>query len=387
MDNSPNTKSSIKEISIREAFDKKTILLLSFAVIALFTYFVLEGISIVEIIQLILSANILLLCFGTSFTFISVLIDSYAWKILMRISTINPPLPLVYKIQLSSFSYGLLIPSAGVVEIIMRVSMGKKIFINESEQRNATSGEILSSVVAHKLCGLLSFIPISIFVSIAMLQYFSDILLNEFGQPLSEEFALVFIFIISLISVLALLIFAMIAKSPNSVKSIFRSLLGGLGKISQLRNWAENAKRASDSTIDDFSLQFGFLAQNKLSSSIALVLAFLSQMSHWIAILIILHSIQIPILLDQVAAVNFLAGTVDLIPVGIPGMAGLKEISLAVFLDKGLDLGSTIATAGAILVQLAKFYFVILVGIIVYTLGKIQVTKKDVEEELISIRD
>ncbi len=387
MDNPPDTKSTLKEISIRKAFDKKTILLLGFAVIALLFYFILEDISITTIIRLILSANLLLLLIGSSITFIVVLIDSIAWKILMKISSINPPLSLVYRIQLSSFSYGLLIPSAGAVEILMRISMGKKVFFNEREQKTATSGEILSSVVAHKLCGLLSFIPISVFVAIAILEYFSDILENEYGQPLSEEFAVIFILIITSISIFALIIFLIIAKSPKTVKRIFNSLFGAIGRTSSLKGWSENAKAASIDLIDDFSIQFTYLSQNKISSMFALILAFLSQMAHWIAILILLHSIQIPILLDQVAAVNFLAGTVDLIPVGIPGMAGLKEISLAFFLNKGLGLTSTIATAGAFLVQLAKFYFVILVGIIVYAMSKIQVTKKDIEEELAVIHD
>ena len=80
--------------------------------------------------------------------------------------------------------------------------------------------------------------------------------------------------------------------------------------------------------IDDFSVQFSYLAKNKAVSMIALILAFFSQVAHWISILLLLHSVDVLIALDQVAAVNFLAGTVDLIPVGIPGMAGLKEISL-----------------------------------------------------------
>jgi uncharacterized membrane protein YbhN (UPF0104 family) len=112
-------------------------------------------------------------------------------------------------------------------------------------------------------------------------------------------------------------------------------------------------------------------------SFFAVILAFLSQITHWLSILFILHSINILISVDQVAAVNFLGGTIDLIPVGIPGMAGLKEISLSVFIEYGLDIEKSLALSGAILVQLVKFYFLIIVGLIVYILGKTRLTTSD----------
>ena len=265
----------------------------------------------------------------------------------------------------------------------MRVSMGTKEFLNEKEGRNATSGEILSSVIAHRLCGLLSFIPISVFVAFAILTYFSDVIENEFGYSLSEEVGISFIFIVSLISILVITLFILIAKSPNRAKKILLKILGGLALLPLIGEWVKSIMKPSEQMVDDFSIQFTYLAQNKSLSFLALILSFLSQIIHWIAIFVILQSIQVPILLDQVAAVNFLGGTVDIIPVGIPGMAGLKEISLAFFLEKGLGLIATEATAGAILVQIVKFYFLILVGILVYILGKSKVTSKELSNDII----
>ncbi|MHA2306698.1 MAG: lysylphosphatidylglycerol synthase domain-containing protein, partial [Candidatus Hodarchaeales archaeon] len=199
----------------------------------------------------------------------------------------------------------------------------------------------------------------------------------------TPEIGTTFVIIVSLISILVISLFILIAKSPNTAKKVLTGILRGLAKFPLISEWAKNAVKPSERMVDDFSIQFTYLAKNKLISSVALILAFISQITHWIAIFIILQSIQIPILLDQVAAVNFLGGTADLIPVGIPGMAGLKEITLAFFLEKGLGLPSTEATAGAILVQLVKFYFVIFIGIAAYILGKTRVTKKDLEEKII----
>ena len=46
----------------------------------------------------------------------------------------------------------------------------------------------------------------------------------------------------------------------------------------------------------------------------------------------------------------------------------------------GLNLGIDKAAAGAILVQLVKFYFLIIVGIVVYIVGKTRVTSRDLKE-------
>ncbi|MFX0173612.1 MAG: lysylphosphatidylglycerol synthase transmembrane domain-containing protein [Candidatus Hodarchaeota archaeon] len=385
MENSSELGEEVKELSLRRAFDKKTLFLLSFAVIILLIYLILEDISIFNIMVLIASTNFLILILGASATFIAVLFDTIAWKILLGISSIHPSIPAAYRIQLASFSYGLLIPSAGAVEIIMRIALGRKEFINENENRQATSGEILSSVVAHRLCGLIAFIPISIIVAYAILAYFDDIVYNETNQHLPGDIAITFTLAISLVAIFIIIIVFLIVKAPNMAKSLISLILSGIAYLPIIGKFAKNALEPSERIIDDFSTQLTYLAQNKFLSIIALLLAFFSQIAHWVSIYFILHSIQIPILLDQVAAVNFLSGTVDLIPVGIPGMVGLKEITLSVFLKSGLGLDSTLSFSGSILVQLVKFYFLIIVGILVYIAGKTRVLTYDLEEKTNSI--
>ncbi len=369
------------DISLRKAFDKKTLILLSFAVVVLLIYLYLGNVSILAMIEIMLSAELIILILGVIFTFVAILFDTLAWKTLLGISSIQPSTSSVYRIQLAAFSYGLLIPSAGAIEGLMRISLGTKEFVNEKEDRNATSGEILSSVVAHKLCGLIAFIPISTFVAFAMLMYFSDIVENRTGQPLSNDLAIIFVLIISLLSFLVVIFFILVAKAPTTAKKVILFFFKGLEPFPLIGTFAKNGMEPVEKIIDDFSIQFAYLARNKLLSLVTLILAFFSQVAHWVSIYFILHSIGIQILLDQVAAVNFLGGTIDFIPVGIPGMAGLKEITLAVFLESGLNLGTTKAAAGAILVQLLKFYFLIVTGIAVYIIGKTRVTSRDLKEK------
>ena len=381
MENQSQIKFDKHKISLREVFDRKTILLLGFAILVLFLYFVLEDISISEILKIFQDANMVLLILGACFTFIAVLLDTITWRLLLGISSIYPSIKTIYRIQLSSFAYGLLIPSAGAVEAIMRVFLGTREFINEEENRGATSGEILSSVVAHKLCGLLAFIPVSVFIAVSMFDYLSDILVELGYPPLSSDFNLIFVSIISLLALLIVSLFILIALSPNKAKAVINTVLQSLGVIPMMKERTTELRESSDRIVDDFSIQFTYLAKNKMISFLAVFLAFLSQIAHWMSILLVLHSINILISLDQVAAINFLGGTVDLIPIGIPGMAGLKEISLSVFIEYGLDIEKGLALSGAILVQLVKFYFLIIVGLIVYILGKTRVIDSELEDQ------
>jgi uncharacterized protein (TIRG00374 family) len=374
MESQTGIEFSEERISLRKVFDKKTIILLGFAAVVLLLYFILEDINIFDIFDTFLSANWVLLIIGASFAFIAVLLDTITWKLLLSLSSIRPPTLTTYRIQLSSFSYGLLIPSAGAVEAIMRVIMGTQEFVNEDENRNATTGEILSSVVVHKLLGLLAFIPISVFIAFSMFDYLSEILVQLNYDPLPRDFNLVFVILISIMALVVIGLFVLIATSPNKAKGLLSSLLNAFGHLPLLGKQATNAATSSDKVVDDFSIQFAYLARNKVTSVIALGLAFLSQVAHWVSILLILLSVSIPISLDQVASVNFLGGTVDLIPLGIPGMAGLKEITLTVFIEVGLGISTDIALSGAILVQLIKFYFLITVGLIVYVIGKTRIT-------------
>ena len=366
-----------EKISLRKAFDKKTLFLIGFAGLVLFVYFILEDISIFDMIGTFLRANWILLIIGASFAFIAVLLDTITWKLLLGLSSIQPSTLATFRIQLSSFSYGLLIPSAGAVEAIMRVIMGTQEFVNEDENRNATTGEILSSVVVHKLLGLLAFIPISVFIAFSMFDYISEILVQLNYDPLPSDFSMGFIIIISIIAILVIALFVLIATSPNKAKRLISFLFSAFGRLPIIGNQASSAAASADKVVNDFSIQFAYLARNKFTSVIAFGLSFLSQVAHWISILLILLSVNIPITLDQVAAVNFLGGTVDLIPLGIPGMAGLKEITLSVFIEVGLGISTDAALSGAILVQLIKFYFLIIVGLIVYIIGKSRITIKE----------
>ncbi len=386
MEKQPELDLHRKNISLKKAFDKKTLVLLGFAAFVLFLYFILEDISINAMIDTFLGANIIILIIGALFTFIAVLLDTIIWKLLLGISKISPSIRTTYRIQLSSFSYGLLIPSAGAVEAIMKVVMGTQEFYNDEEKRLATSGEVLSSVVAHKLCGLLAFIPISAFIAVSMFEYLSSILMELGYSPLPNGFNVAFVSIISIMTLMIVSLFILIALSPNMAKRILNIILQGFGSLPLIGSRISSNRLTSDKLVDDFSLQFTYLAKNKLTSLVALILAFFAQIAHWLSILLILHSVNILISLDQVAAVNFLGGTVDLIPVGIPGMAGLKEISLSVFIEYGLSISTDKALSGAILVQLVKFYFLIVIGIIVYILGKTRVNTQDIGNSSSSIR-
>ncbi|MHA1968346.1 MAG: hypothetical protein ACW964_11140, partial [Candidatus Hodarchaeales archaeon] len=97
MDTSRSAAIKEKEISLRSAFDKKTILLLGFALVAVIFYLFLEKVSITDMLGIILGASLPILIIGTSITFIAVLLDTLTWKILLGISSIRPSTKSTYR--------------------------------------------------------------------------------------------------------------------------------------------------------------------------------------------------------------------------------------------------------------------------------------------------
>ena len=88
-------------ISLKEAFDKKTLILLGFAAFVLILYFILENVSISSMVDTFLGANLVLLVIGAAFTFIAVLLDTITWKFLLGISKITTSIRTTYRIQLT----------------------------------------------------------------------------------------------------------------------------------------------------------------------------------------------------------------------------------------------------------------------------------------------
>lgn len=352
---------------LKSYFNKNTLVISIFAVLAIIIYFVIADIDIKELFHILTKVDYILLGLGALFTILAIIFDGISWNILLRISSIKTKIFEIIRISIISFSFGLLIPSAGAIDTIMKVYLSKDQFYNENTKKISTSGEILYSVILLRLCGLISFIPISVYISYSLVNFFN----------ISNEVGLLFILVIILLVVILTIFLLFTVTVPSQLENFLISAVSKLNFVPKIRKNQDQLIIQINKIIKDYSTQFQYLLKNKQLAIIAILFTFVSQIAHWISILLILYSINIPISLDEVAVVNFLAGTIDILPFGIPGMEGLKEISLSLIINTKTG-NSTLAASGAILIQLAKFYFVVIIGLFLYLLN----TKKKNSENV-----
>ncbi|MFX0061315.1 MAG: YbhN family protein [Candidatus Hermodarchaeota archaeon] len=352
---------SISEIpTLKKFFDYKTIIFLVLAFGGMLIYFMIttqEYGGIGAILSTLLGAAPLFIFAGIIINFCALTIDIIAWRLILSTNGIKPRFLRLANVYLTSFVFGLLIPSAGAVEIGIRTSMGKK-FYNHKEQRSATSGEILSSIALHRLLGTLAFIPLSVVVAAGF-----TILLEDYIEP---WMGLVFILLIALFAVfLTCLIFSVYLR-PQAVIRFF-------GSLPVLHNYKTTIQNA----VNDYNLSLSHLGKNKGKAILAFLCTFGTAIVSYFSGTLIIYSLDDSIPFLVVTVVIFLSGLLNLIPIPIPGMEGLREISVSWLFNVYKPGQPEKAAAASLLISLSSFYVVIIVGILVYLVTRGSFLRED----------
>ncbi|MFX1535461.1 MAG: lysylphosphatidylglycerol synthase transmembrane domain-containing protein [Promethearchaeota archaeon] len=348
--------------TLKKFFDFKTIIFLVLAFGGMLIYFILTtqeygGIS--AIINTLLGAAPLFVFAGIVINFCALAIDVLAWRLILSTNGIQPRFLRLINVYLTSFVFGLLIPSAGAVEIGLRTSMGRE-FYNYKEQRNATSGEIFSSIALHRLLGTLAFIPLSIVVAAGL-----TILLEEYIEP---WMGLVFVLVIVFFAVfLTCLIFSVYLR-PQAVIRFFGSL-----------PVLHNHKTTIQNVVNDYNTSLSHLGRHKGKAMLAFLCTFGTAIVSYIGGTLIIYSLDDSIPFLVVTVVIFLSGLLNLIPIPIPGMEGLREISVSWLFNVYKPGQPEKAAAASLLISLSGFYVVITVGILVYLVTRGSFLRKDFE--------
>ena len=76
------------------------------------------------------------------------------------------------------------------------------------------------------------------------------------------------------------------------------------------------------------------------------------------------------------ASVDFLSGTIDLIPIAIPGMEGIKEIGISELLYR-FGATQTQAFATAVIMSFLRFYLTVFLGLLFFLNLKRMILKRN----------
>jgi uncharacterized protein (TIRG00374 family) len=353
-----------QKVALSDFIDKKTLFMIGLAILILLMYLVLENISFNEIWQAFSTANPFFLIIALMIVFFAIFLDSFGWKILLSVSLDNKPLSFwrSYKIFLSAWSYNLMIPSAGASEIVVRTAMSHQEFKEELKGKSDPIPLIISSIAFHKTLGGIATLPISLIAIWGIIQY------NIIPNMSSGGASFLLLISTALIS-FSIALILLISFKPHIVISILDFLFPSLMKVfknsTRLPQWNKKLNNA----INSFAEEYKKFIQHPRKIIYSYFCLQISAFTHWIGLFFIFNAFfNVPFLF--VGATSFLSGIIDLIPAGIPGMAGIKEIGITYLLDLQNSGNTSLSFSAALVSQFLRIYFVIFIGIIAFSTRK-----------------
>ncbi|MFX0113605.1 MAG: lysylphosphatidylglycerol synthase transmembrane domain-containing protein [Candidatus Hodarchaeota archaeon] len=334
-------------------FDKRSVIFTVLALILMVIYFSfldLEGVleEFSKISLWIFLAIIVVQLTGYFF-------DSVAWRLLLQTTGIKPSTRDLYSVYLASFGYGLLIPSMSAVETALRVDLGKRVFEkNNSNETPIDSSAILSSIVLHKMVGGLVNIPVNLVIAYSLVVYFD----------LPATWGLAFMAITTLLLGLFLFIVIAISLSPGKTNRAMKGVIQGIARLippvaRRKAVWEEKVEKF----IFDYHRNFKFLARHWKQAIGAGVLILMAILTSWITLYLLIIGLSADVELLAMIAVNFMGATLNALPLGIPGMEGIKEILISEALQKFLNDHKRGAIA--LLYSFAKFYVPVAAAVLI----------------------
>ncbi|MFX0063679.1 MAG: YbhN family protein [Candidatus Hermodarchaeota archaeon] len=354
--------------TLKEFFDPKTIFFITIALIIMLIYFALStqeqgGLS--SIIDALLQASIPFVVGAIIISFSVFGIDILIWRTILSTIGIRPNLTQITNVYLTSLVFGILFPSGGTVEIGVRTAMGRE-FYNHFEGRNASAGEILSSIALHRLIGTLAFLPFSVIAAIGL-----AILLEGYLPPYVGLFLVVTM--ATLACFLAIIIFSTYFMPDQIIR-----LVSALPIIS-------NYKAAIEVFVHDYNSSLSHLMKYKVKTVLIFFCAIGTAFISYLGGTLIVYSIDSDISFFVAIFIIFLTGMLLMIPIPLPGMTGIKESVLA-FLFNIYKPGQPEKSAAiSILIGFTSFYLTVILGLSLYIVTRYFSFKKKKQKTVLSL--
>ncbi|NHV45695.1 MAG: flippase-like domain-containing protein [Candidatus Verstraetearchaeota archaeon] len=255
-----------------------------------------------------------------------------SWYVFLR----NPSLKFrdCFEIVLMSIFCDLMIPTASISGEIVRINLTAK-------KANLQISKAATSVILHRIMLTLTFGFIIILCGLQIINY-----------NMVLAFFLVTISIIIVITLILLL---------YAVKR-YKKLIGKMVNI--FEKFVKKVKPNFDIKIKEESLN---KLENILTDKKAFISSFILLIIRWFLLALIPYIIFISmgyyVSYWIILTVSSLMSMIQIIPIGIPGMIGIMEVSITVlFVEFSIPLG--IASSVAILMRIITFWFELILGLI-----------------------
>jgi len=324
-----------------------TILVSAIAAAIFLVYVFVIGVD--EIIGTLLGADLWLLGLSLLLIYVAMFMDFIVWFGMLR--RVEPTTGLLssFRIYLIAFTIGYMIPSGGVSNVATRSLMCTR----EEWGRKCGGTKIFSTVMAHTLVGFVTFI-ISVIIALVSLYFIFHVSL------MTMLILLILLAVLLFVVIELMIIFTNSQKLINFIGKVRRFLK----KVPILKNHTRFLEDADDK-IHSLTKNFSYFFKNRTLFLRSLSIVMASRVVIWLAIYVALLSLgfnEIPFMLVIIASIIIML--LAFIPLGIPGMEGIKEVILSeIFV---LSLGDRVLSGAAGIMSNIDFYFTLIVGGLLY---------------------
>lgn len=293
---------------------------------------------------------------------------SFAWQIILRGVNVHTTFGRAFSMTMVSLFISAMIPSGSISGEATRV------YLFGRSNKNTTYGNVLASVVAHRL---VMFFP---FVGGALIGLIILNLTYEFPLILNLAMGIICTFVIAVFIAMIL-----ISTHPDRPKRIAHGIIRGLNRLSR-RKFEEKLNRI-DASIDEgaehFSQGLNLLAQNKKILAIGGIISGLAWFLYTLVAWFIFKGLGIEITWTAIVLVYTIVTVLQILPVAIPGALGILEIIMAE-LYAIITENSIGAIAATLLIRAIMFWMVLFIGYF-FLLKVLHLEKEESKELAVSL--
>ncbi len=330
----------------RPKFTRKHAILLFVGLIILAIFMLLSDfVSTLEVILLSDKTNFFL---GFLSMFIGVIFYTISWSILLKSSNIKLKFTKAFESVWISVFFNVMVPTASISGEVFRIWYTVK-------ETNSGYGSVAATVFIHRI---LCFIP---FMLGSILGFIYFLIAYNLPAYLSS----ILIFVSTLIS-FAFLLLTMLWFKPKITMKIALKIAGALEKIVYKKN-PLRLKEFLQKAFEEFENSLKILGYNRYSLLLSLIFAIFFWLFDVAVAYFVFQSLnyQIPFIL--IVAVYTIGITVQIIPVGVPGMVGIVEtIMSGLYTLAGIPLN--ISVAATMMIRIIMMWIEALIGGLAFAL-------------------
>jgi uncharacterized protein (TIRG00374 family) len=327
-------------------FTKKHIALLSIGLSILTIFMIFSDIN--SVIEVMFASDKIDFFLGFTSMFVGVIFYTISWLLLLNSSGIKLKFLRAFESVWISVFFNIMVPTASISGEVFRIWYTVR-------ETNSGYGNVTATVFIHRI---LCFIPFML-GSILGFIYF----LIAYNLP--TYLSTILIFVSTLIS-FGFLLLLMLWIKPKITIGIAFKIAGIIEKLIRKKN-PSRLRTSLQKAFDEFEFSLKILGRDRRPLLLSLIFAILFWFLDVAVAYFVFQSLNYPVPFALIVAVYTIGITVQIVPVGIPGMVGVVEtIMSGLYTLAGIPLN--VSVAATMMIRVIMMWLEALIGGIVFIL-------------------